>query len=126
MNLTRPPHAHMPCAGCSPDKNTLDQQLGKSDFVELRRMELERYLRKLAAHPVVVQAEVCRQNAGQAGQTSLTSSQQRVAGSGQRWPAGLHRCSHSRRALFAELLWREGRRLVQQREPLVSVHSSVL
>lgn len=60
----------MPCAGCSPDKNTLDQQLGKSDFVELRRVELERYLRKLAAHPVVGQAEVrcvkCRQTEGRA------------------------------------------------------------
>ena len=40
-----------------PDKNTLDQQLGKSDFVELRRLELERYLRKLAAHPVVGRSE---------------------------------------------------------------------
>ncbi|KAL4447991.1 hypothetical protein ABPG75_005210 [Micractinium tetrahymenae] len=43
-----------------PDKNTLDQQLGKSDFVELRRAELERYLRKLAAHPVVGRAEELR------------------------------------------------------------------
>lgn len=43
-----------------PDKNTLDQQLGKSDFVEVRRLELERYLRKLAAHPVVGQGEELR------------------------------------------------------------------
>lgn len=43
-----------------PDKNTLDQQLGKSDFVELRRAELERYLRKLAAHPVVGRGEELR------------------------------------------------------------------
>lgn len=43
-----------------PDKNTLDQQLGKSDFVELRRAELERYLRKLAAHPVVARGEELR------------------------------------------------------------------
>jgi hypothetical protein len=41
-----------------PDKNTLDHQLGKTDFVEVRRLELERYLRKLAAHPVVGQSEV--------------------------------------------------------------------
>ncbi|PSC68192.1 sorting nexin 2A [Micractinium conductrix] len=43
-----------------PDKNTLDQQLGKSDFVESRRAELERYLRKLAAHPVVGRCEELR------------------------------------------------------------------
>ncbi|EFN57618.1 hypothetical protein CHLNCDRAFT_142705 [Chlorella variabilis] len=40
-----------------PDKNTLDQQLGKTDFVEVRRLELERYLCKLAAHPVVGRSE---------------------------------------------------------------------
>ncbi|PRW57356.1 sorting nexin 2B [Chlorella sorokiniana] len=43
-----------------PDKNTLDQQLGKSDFVELRRADLERYLRKLAVHPVVGASEELR------------------------------------------------------------------
>ena len=47
-----------------PDKNTLDQQLGKSDFVELRRADLERYLRKLAAHPVVGASEVGRGGVG--------------------------------------------------------------
>lgn len=46
------------CASCRPDKNTLDQQLGKTDFVEVRRLELERYLCKLAAHPVVGRSEV--------------------------------------------------------------------
>lgn len=57
-----PPHPPTPPAPPprSPDKNTLDQQLGKSDFVELRRAELERYLRKLAAHPVVARGEVRR------------------------------------------------------------------
>lgn len=55
--LTLPPRlVHHPLP--RPDKNTLDQQLGKSDFVELRRAELERYLRKLAAHPVVGASEV--------------------------------------------------------------------
>lgn len=55
--LTHPPRlVHHPLP--RPDKNTLDQQLGKSDFVELRRAELERYLRKLAAHPVVGASEV--------------------------------------------------------------------
>jgi hypothetical protein len=51
-------------SACRPDKNTLDQQLGKNDFVELRRAELERYLRKLAAHPVVGPAEVRRRGFG--------------------------------------------------------------
>ena len=34
------------------------RRLGKSDFVELRRAELERYVRRLLKHPVVGRSEV--------------------------------------------------------------------
>lgn len=57
-NHTCQPPSFLPSLPYRPDKNTLDQQLGKSDFVELRRADLERYLRKLAAHPVVGASEV--------------------------------------------------------------------
>ncbi|KAK4273738.1 hypothetical protein QN277_017076 [Acacia crassicarpa] len=44
-----------------PDKNTVESQvMQKQEFVEQRRLALEKYLRKLAAHPVIRTSEELR------------------------------------------------------------------
>ncbi|KAI3519716.1 hypothetical protein L1887_08931 [Cichorium endivia] len=44
-----------------PDKNVVESQvMQKQEFVEQRRMALEKYLRKLAAHPVIRRSEELR------------------------------------------------------------------
>jgi len=44
-----------------PDKSTVESQvMQKQEFVEQRRVALEKYLRKLAAHPVIGRSEELR------------------------------------------------------------------
>ena len=44
-----------------PDKSTVESQvMQKQEFVEQRRVALEKYLRKLAAHPVIRKSEELR------------------------------------------------------------------
>ena len=52
---------HRGCARPTHVGRGVTRRLGKSDFVELRRMELERYLRRLLQHPVVGRSEVREQ-----------------------------------------------------------------
>ena len=41
-----------------PEKNPVEGQRASSDFVELRRHALEKYLVQLASHPAIVQSDV--------------------------------------------------------------------
>lgn len=41
-----------------PDKHPVEAQRSSTEFVEMRRQLLERYLQKLIEHPVLVQSEV--------------------------------------------------------------------
>ncbi|KAK9866902.1 hypothetical protein WJX84_001593 [Apatococcus fuscideae] len=43
-----------------PEKNTMEGQRAQPEFIELRRMALQRYLHQLAAHPVIGLSEVFR------------------------------------------------------------------
>ena len=41
-----------------PEKNPVEGQRASEEFVEVRRVALEKYLNQLAAHPAVVRSEV--------------------------------------------------------------------
>lgn len=42
-----------------PEKNTVEGQRASEEFVEARRINLQRYLNSLANHPVIGQSQVC-------------------------------------------------------------------
>ena len=44
-----------------PEKNTVEGQRASTDFLELRRVALERYLQQLATHPVLSASQVLTQ-----------------------------------------------------------------